>query len=239
MADIEHGDGGELARILRFAHSFDCPSSTDAGMTHLRSRLERGAGAMSIDGQMAILCGDGDDQSWLTKTAFQEHIKNVTKLSPSFGEIWATIRMSCVHYNVRPYYRFEGPWVGNTSHPILEIGNTADPVTPGRYAKKMAQGFPGAVALIQDSAGHCSLSTPSVCTERYVRQYFQTGELPPGGTVCKADYMPFGPSPESEVHEELSMEVTRRQARITNALFTAGGGLLMNERLRRITPWLA
>lgn len=67
--------------------------------------------------------------------------------------------------------------MANTSHPILEIGNTADPVTPGRYAKKMAEGFPGAVALIQDSAGHCSLSTPSDCTETYVRSCKYTHNL--------------------------------------------------------------
>lgn len=38
---------------------------------------------------------------------------------------------------------------------------------------------------------HCSLSGPSLCTAKAVRQYFQTGELPPPGTVCDVDERPF------------------------------------------------
>ena len=33
-------------------------------------------------------------------------------------------------WKVRPVERFAGPFVGNTSFPILLIGNTADPMTP-------------------------------------------------------------------------------------------------------------
>ena len=56
----------------------------------------------------------------------------------------------------------------------------------------MAKRFPGSVALEQASQGHCSISSPSLCTAKYVRSYFQTGKLPANGTVCEVDQVPFG-----------------------------------------------
>lgn len=89
----------------------------------------------------------------------------------------------------------------------------------------MAKGFEGAVALIQDSGGHCSLAAPSNCTQSYVRQYFQTGELPPPDTICDADYEPFGPTPGDEsvldVETKLALE---RQTSLAKALYRVGGG---------------
>ena len=175
--------------------------------------------------QMAIACGDGESQNGVTKQEFRQHIKNLEKLSPNLGEIWAVLRLNCIHYKVRSHYRFTADWVGNTSHPIMEIGNTADPVTPGRYAKKMAKGFEGAVALIQDSPGHCSLAAPSNCTVSYVRQYFQTGVLPKEGTVCPADDVPFGKADgEEEVLNVEAQKMRRRQEAMRDALHAANGG---------------
>lgn len=109
-----------------------------------------------------------------------------------------------------------------------------DPVTPVRNAHKMAKGFHGAVALTQDSAGHCSASTFSRCTRRYIQQYFQTGELPPEGLVCPADEMPFGPGPD-EVGMEGGVDAEVVQGRQRNADVMEGlsqaGGLFMRSNL--------
>ena len=117
--------------------------------------------------------------------------------------------MNCIHHGTPAVHRFTGPFKAKTSHPLLFVGNTADPVTPGRYAQQMAAGFEGAVALMQDSGGHCSDSAFSYCTTGYIKQYFQTGELPPANTTCGVDVVPFGPSHEDLVVETAEARVAR------------------------------
>lgn len=235
LADLERGDGTEIAQFVRLLYSFSCPS--EQSKEAAQQRISGGLGMIQQDATLAIACSDGDDQGWLDRDGFREHVANLTKLAPSIGEMWAEIRMGCIHYRMRPVHRFEGPWVANTSHPLLEIGNIADPVTPGRFAKKMAKGFPGSVALIQDSAGHCSLAAPSKCTAGYVRKYFQTGELPPEDTLCEVDALPFGPTPgDKAVLDVETLQMMDSQRSIAQALYAAGGGFL-NTALGRSTSY--
>lgn len=70
------------------------------------------------------------------------------------------------------------------SHPILIIGNTHDTVKPLRNSHRVSKLFPGSVVLQQDSQGHCSHSTPLLCTTEVIREYFRAGHLPQTGTVC-------------------------------------------------------
>ncbi|KAF7920350.1 uncharacterized protein EAE98_009043 [Botrytis deweyae] len=60
----------------------------------------------------------------------------------------------------------------------------------------MSKRFNGSRLLQQDSEGHLFLSTPSICSARIVRQYFQTGALPESGTVCPVYDRAFGLSGE-------------------------------------------
>jgi pimeloyl-ACP methyl ester carboxylesterase len=81
----------------------------------------------------------------------------------------------------------------------------ADPIS----ALKMSRKFPGSVVLLQDSEGvsfagrytevtdslqisqHCSYSSDSDCTDRFIRRYFQLGLLPEPGFVCQPNRRPF------------------------------------------------
>ncbi|KAF9473631.1 hypothetical protein BDN70DRAFT_997551 [Pholiota conissans] len=87
--------------------------------------------------------------------------------------------------------------MGNTSFPLLIIGNTADPVTPIAGAIKTSGSFPGSVVLTQDSLGHTSFAAPSNCTLAYVQQYFQNGKLPSPGVICPVT-VPLFPGPVEE-----------------------------------------
>ncbi|KDR74314.1 hypothetical protein GALMADRAFT_250125 [Galerina marginata CBS 339.88] len=177
LAELAAGDG---RRIFEALHPPPYQCSCDPSKTQFKS---------VTDAQSAILCNDGDDVPGDLQSS-QEYFEMLTKAS-SWGEIWAGIRMNCLGWPKFPKDHFQGPFEANTSHPILLIGNTADPVTPLWAAKKMSGGFTGSVVLTQNSAGHCSLSAPSLCTQKYIRQYFVDGTLPEAGTVCEPIGKPF------------------------------------------------
>jgi hypothetical protein len=50
--------------------------------------------------------------------------------------------------------------------------------------------------LTIDGYGHTAATTPSTCATDYEIGYMLTGTLPPSGTVCKQDAVPF-PAPSS------------------------------------------
>ncbi|KAK1226649.1 hypothetical protein PQX77_010361 [Marasmius sp. AFHP31] len=138
----------------------------------------------------AYLCNDGDavpPEVGAARAHYQESVQ-----FSSFGSFWASFRISCSGWSPEiPKAQFRGPITGNTSFPMLIIGNTADPVTPLSAAKKVSQQFPGSVVLEQRSPGHSSLAAPSVCTAKVVREYFVNGTIPEQGTVCPMDGSPF------------------------------------------------
>lgn len=140
-------------------------------------------------------------------------------------------RMYCIHYKTRPVYRFTAPFQANTSHPILMIGNTYDPVTPLKNAFTMSKGYPGSVVLTQNSTGHTSGSVYSSCTVGHIRRYFHTGELPKKGTVCEPDELPFGNASKSEFGGEVFDDIKEMYQEGHAALLRSMRGLpgLMSE----------
>ncbi|KAF2156373.1 hypothetical protein K461DRAFT_310843 [Myriangium duriaei CBS 260.36] len=216
LSRLEQGDGTELAQFLQFIHVVSCPSSDEP---------EPVLAYVPYPGAI-IKCTDAEVRDFDNKTAFEGHLNKLRALSPTGGDIWATITMPCRNFPLRPLHRYTGSWAGNTSHPVLWIGNTADPVTPLASAKRMANGFNGSVVLTQDSPGHCSLAAFSRCTSDYIYQYFQTGEPPPKDTVCGVEQIPWGPTPgdDTVVTEDVKAGI-QSQDEIANALHRASGGL--------------
>lgn len=83
------------------------------------------------ESSISSLCSDGAPQDWYNTTYFNEHhLKKLEDISPTGGAISAFVRLSCTGWKIRPLYRYDQPYGGQTSHPILWVGNTADPVTP-------------------------------------------------------------------------------------------------------------
>ncbi|KDR86162.1 hypothetical protein GALMADRAFT_132746 [Galerina marginata CBS 339.88] len=169
--------------------SFYSPYNTFAPLAQGLSDLRNGNGSLLLQLSLphanevitAIACGDAikitDDAAGLQK--YTESISNIS----SFSSLIVATRILCSGWRIHPN-NFRGPIKGNTSFPLLLIGNTADPVAPLSNAIKTSKSFPGSVVLTQDSPGHTSFSIPSECTIGYIKGYFQNGTLPTAGTVC-------------------------------------------------------
>lgn len=198
LADIEAGGGyqlGQLALAYHSLHVYSCPVADEPDKNPLAS---------SIVATISVLCGEGDDQSNLTKDEFIEYWQMLESVSPTVGAYWSTLRMRCAGWNIRANHRFNGPFGANTSNPILFISNTADPVTPLRSGRYMSSLFPGSGLLISDHAGHCTLSTTDTCVWQHVKAYFQTGKIPALGTICVPPSDPFSlnsTSPDSPFYD--------------------------------------
>ncbi|KAJ7123163.1 TAP-like protein-domain-containing protein [Mycena epipterygia] len=178
LADLSAGNGTALFKMSEKS-PFEC--SCDPS--------EHPVEFADMEASSAVLCNDGKRISG----AYEDTVAHYQELSKTstWADMWESVRMACLAWPEFPKDHFQGPFVANTSFPILLVGNTADPVTPLQAAKKMSQGFARSVVLTQDSAGHCSISAPSICTQKHIRQYFLEGILPAPGSVCSVIGSPF------------------------------------------------
>ncbi|TVY41362.1 Tripeptidyl aminopeptidase [Lachnellula subtilissima] len=196
LAALEIGDGTVFLELA--TQKFDDPLlcetrySVQEGGDPTDPTPETPEAEASEDAGTTILCSDG---GWMNDTVdeFGSYVDGLMTRSQSVGAIMAEMRLACVHWSVQAKWKFNGPFEGNTSHPILFIANRADNVTPLRSAQINAKGFPGSVILVQNGYGHTSLSAPSKCTAKIIRAYFQNGTLPAPDTVCEPDLTPFEP----------------------------------------------
>jgi len=161
---------------------------------------------------MAVRCGDAKDVTDRDLAFWGAYAKKLGNLSADIGGLWVEVPFACSGWKTRPKYRYDGPFTspehdaaaihsGRPSAPLLLLSSLYDPVTPLRSAAKVARGHPGSRVLLQRSVGHCAfLSAPSECTKRYVRDYMDTGRLPPEGTECEPDCSPWWPCPVERAH---------------------------------------
>lgn len=144
--------------------------------------------------QAAIFCTDGRGMEEMTKDAFKDYWMVLRKQSSLIGDLWAEYRLMCQGWDLRPAWRYDGPFAAETAHAMLLGGNTIDPVTPIANAHAVAAAFPGSAVLEQRGVGHELLTSPSECTDGVIRRYFQYGELPESGKRCEVNQVPFDPT---------------------------------------------
>ncbi|KAJ4244786.1 hypothetical protein NW762_014363 [Fusarium torreyae] len=78
-----------------------------------------------------------------------------------------------------------------TKNPVLLVNGKFDPITPLSGAWDVSSRFNGSRLIVHEGAGHGFQNSPSTCTFEAVRKYFETGELPKLGTVCKPNMNPL------------------------------------------------
>ncbi|EIN12406.1 hypothetical protein PUNSTDRAFT_130657 [Punctularia strigosozonata HHB-11173 SS5] len=202
LAALERGDGRPFWALHKPELKLECDCSP----------TKPAAALLSWESFYAIACGDGKpvDTDVEGLHAFYDEMAK----DSSFAEVWEP-RLDCAGWKIQSKEQFHGPFAGNTSFPILLIGNTADPVTPLWSAHKMAAGFSGAVVLTQNSAGHCSLAGASLCVAKYVRDYFREGKLPPADAVCEIEDELF---PASSNIKQADLVLNEEERALLNAM---------------------
>ncbi|KAJ7902944.1 TAP-like protein-domain-containing protein [Mycena leptocephala] len=185
LAALETGNGTLLYSIFGPA-PFECDCSTnDTAPFHLNSN----------EAIIAVQCSDAEEVTDSIEQ-FTAFVKNAAKTSQFAEFLVDDLRVNCDGWQIHREGRFLGPVAAaHTRVPLLIVTTTADPVTPKAGALNTLAGFPGSVLLTQDSPGsmqHTSLTTPSLCTLSYFRQYLENGTLPEPGTVCAAEATLFG-----------------------------------------------
>ncbi|KAG8744376.1 hypothetical protein FRC10_010263 [Ceratobasidium sp. 414] len=158
----------------------------------------------------AITCADAVDAgNTTTQMVFDEMVRVTRDVSQMFGPSWGIAGFYCHHWPVRAVERFTGPWNNKLSNPILVIGkspshlsnpvltdghagNEADPITPFRSAKAVADALGESAVLVeQDDYGHASLAMHSDCTFKILENYFLNNQLPSTDQFCGTNQILF------------------------------------------------
>lgn len=156
----------------------------------------------------AVLCTDSPSIFNRTYQDLKPSINTLEGESFLGGEIWSGFLVSfiislvslnanpaqvyCTGWSIQAKWRFSGPFSAITKNPILYISNTVDPATPIDNSLKWSPQYIGSQVLTIEAVGHTSIGANNACANSKIGHFFQTGELPGAGTICKAEAGAFG-----------------------------------------------
>lgn len=165
------------------------------------------------EASIATRCADGEDVTKKNLAWWRDFVAGEGKTSRTFGSFWSKIRLPCAGFPFPRHWSFTGPFTtpryertahgrpvrGKPAAPLLFLSSRLDPVTPLRSARRMAAAHPGAAVVLQESMGHCALSSAnSECTKGIAREYMDTGKVPSRETVCQSDFDPWKKDAEAD-----------------------------------------
>lgn len=132
LAELEVGNGSRVGKMkqsgLRAAEiPAECIRDGPFSDACVTSHYISGMGSFQ-----SISCMDIAGRNNITKQDFRGYVAELRNQSKWLYTSWARNKLACLGYTVPPVWSFEGPIAGNTSHPLLIIGNTHDTVTPLR-----------------------------------------------------------------------------------------------------------
>jgi pimeloyl-ACP methyl ester carboxylesterase len=142
----------------------------------------------ALEGGPGVFCTDSDNPD--SYDAWSAAAEAADAAAPYFGRPWTWISSICADWPFADSDRYTGPWNHATANPVLVVGNQFDPATPYAGAQTLASTLPGARLLTLRVWGHTSGSLSS-CADETITRYLVDGDLPPVGTVCVQDEVPF------------------------------------------------
>jgi pimeloyl-ACP methyl ester carboxylesterase len=182
----------EWAEILQQLWELTSPEATVAGLQALQARL--GAGLQQedypnfVEGFPGVACSEthnpSDVGAWARAARAQD------RRFPYFGRPWTWFTSICQPWPGWDRDHYDGPWNRTTANPVLVVGNLFDPATPYHGAVTVDRLLPRSRLLTLAGWGHTSLGVSS-CVDAHVSRYLLTTRVPPRGTVCEPDVVPF------------------------------------------------
>jgi pimeloyl-ACP methyl ester carboxylesterase len=142
----------------------------------------------NVEGFPAVACADSDNphtySAWSSAGAAEDAATGY------FGRIWTWVSSICAAWPRADADRYTGPFTNRTANPVLVIGNQFDPATRYAGAVTASQLLPSSRLLTVHGWGHTSLFLSS-CADAVASNYLVSLALPPVGTVCEQDHVPF------------------------------------------------
>jgi hypothetical protein len=143
----------------------------------------------SLEGFPAVACSDSDNPT--TYAAWSAAAAAANAQFGYFGPLWTWITSICARWPGADADRYVGPFTARTASPVLVVGNLFDPATRYEGAVTAHNLLPNSALLTVHGWGHTSLFL-SHCADNAIARYLVDRALPPAGTVCEQDHVPFG-----------------------------------------------
>ncbi|KAJ7211055.1 hypothetical protein C8J57DRAFT_1539660 [Mycena rebaudengoi] len=196
LAALESGNGTLLYSIFADA-PFECDCSTnDTVPFHLNSN----------EANIAVQCSDAEEVTDSIEQ-FTAFVNNAAKTSQFAEFLVDYLRVNCEYWLANPS---GGSVLGSSCCSTYE-GPAADCYNYRRPSDTQNGGFLDLSFTIW-SMQHISLTTPSLCTLSYFRQYLENGTLPEPGTVCSVEAMIFGVPGNSTANRRATLSTVDEQA---------------------------
>jgi pimeloyl-ACP methyl ester carboxylesterase len=186
----------DLAAFLQELDTLTSPARAAKTLRGLRQRLGLGARApyeQVLEGFAGVWCLDPVNPDRPSAWARAAH--RADRRDPYFGRPWIWFGSICAQWPGHDSDRYLGPFDRRTANTVLVVGNRNDPATRYQDAVSTSRLLGRGRLLTVAGWGHTSLFLSS-CADAYVSRYLLTGRVPPAGTVCQVDEVPFAePAP--------------------------------------------
>jgi pimeloyl-ACP methyl ester carboxylesterase len=182
----------DWAEVLQQLWELTSPGAAAASLEAVRSRL--GAAFQQeeypnfVEGFPGVACSETHNPS--NVGAWSRAARAQDRQYPYFGRPWTWFTSICEPWPGWDDDHYDGPWNRTTANPVLVVGTRFDPATPYHGAVTVDRLLPRSRLLTLAGWGHTSLFS-SACVDAYVSSYFLTSRVPPRGTVCAPDVVPF------------------------------------------------
>jgi pimeloyl-ACP methyl ester carboxylesterase len=190
-AMYDPGSWPSLAEFLQQLWELAQPQAAAATLQTLRARLgglQQEDYPNFVEGFPGVACSETDNPN--NVGAWARAARAQDRQFRYFGRLWTWITSICQPWPGRDADRYAGPWTRRTANPVLVVNPRFDPATPIHGAVTLDRLLPRSRLLTLAGWGHTTLFS-SACIDDHVSRYLLTTRVPPPGTVCQPDVVPF------------------------------------------------